>query len=423
MPPLRLIEHRSGLPFQPSLATLLIAATLMPVLCAGCSGPELRPSREEADSSTSEAARQAEREGKLVQAVKEAESLGEGDQNFKQRLHMLARFYTQEGKYSEAETSYKRLIAILQRNPAGKDEQLPVALYDLGEILRLQARLGEAEPVLKRALDNTERLAGKDSPAAAMCRANLARLYSQEKRYADAEQMLREVVRIVEKSQGPEGRLRIEYLTTLSQVCDEQGKSAEAEALLKSALATAEKTLGPLDVDLARCLICLGEHYRKLGKLNEAEPIFERALQVLDRSEEPRNSQIASTLDRLAKIDLARGDWHRAEVVLGDALEKARSGGSEDSLVIFDIMLDLSTAYARAGKYADARSCLEQALRTGERVLGDKSAELATALEQYSQLLRKMNCPAEATKIEKRLQSMRREKPGLPASHLFTRIN
>jgi len=63
--------------------------------------------------------------------------------------------------------------------------------------------------------------------------------------------------------------------------------------------------------------------------------------------------------------------------------------------------------YYRQGKYAEAEPLFRRSLTINEKALGPKHPHVATGLEHYAVLLRKMNREAKAAKLEVRAIAIR----------------
>ena len=67
----------------------------------------------------------------------------------------------------------------------------------------------------------------------------------------------------------------------------------------------------------------------------------------------------------------------------------------------------LGALYREQGKYAQAEPLYRRALAIQEKALGPEHPQVATVLENYADLLRKMKRDAEADKMEARAQAIR----------------
>jgi len=92
-------------------------------------------------------------EAQLLQTLKAAESLGQGNPLLLSSLYSLAMFYREQGEFHKAETQYKRALA-LKENLNGPDHSdLVIILKNYAALLRDANRQNEADSVLARAKD------------------------------------------------------------------------------------------------------------------------------------------------------------------------------------------------------------------------------------------------------------------------------
>ena len=78
-------------------------------------------------------------------------SFGENDPRYAAALGALAKVHVAQGRYSDAEVLYKRMLAIRADSPGTDLADLARALADLAEVYRGKGRVTEAEELAKRA--------------------------------------------------------------------------------------------------------------------------------------------------------------------------------------------------------------------------------------------------------------------------------
>jgi len=196
----------------------------------------------------------------------------------------IAELYQVQGKYSKAESLYKRALAIDEKS-LGKDH--PDVARDLNNLALLyyaEGRYAEAAPLFKRALMIMEKAFGPDHPQVATLLNNQAELYRIQSRYAEAEPLYKRALAIDEKSLGKDHPDVARDLNNLALLCYTQGRYAEAEPLYVRALPIMEKAFGPDHPKVATLLNNQAELYRAEGRYAEAEPLHKRVLTIGERS-------------------------------------------------------------------------------------------------------------------------------------------
>jgi tetratricopeptide (TPR) repeat protein len=102
-------------------------------------------------------------------------------------LRKLGILYRKQGRYSESEALFKRILTVQEKSLDSWHSNLGSTLNDLAFIYLLQGRYSEAEPLCMRALSICEEQLGENHPETGNRLNNLALLYASTGRYAEAE--------------------------------------------------------------------------------------------------------------------------------------------------------------------------------------------------------------------------------------------
>src|SRR5262249_11983915 len=148
-------------------------------------------------------------------------------------------------------------------------------------IFRLQGKGSEAEQVYLRIVQITGQAVGEDNPEYARALSNLGTLQAERMRYEDAEKHLRQARTILMSTAEKKYSSYIVGVTTnLADICREQNRYSEAQALYEEALLAAERTNDKL---LATVLDKFAMSTADQGRYAEAEGLMKRALAVRER--------------------------------------------------------------------------------------------------------------------------------------------
>ena len=152
----------------------------------------------------------------------------------------LANVYEDVGKYAEAETYYKRALAINEEKLGRKHPTLAMPLNNLANVYAQQGKYAEAEKSYNRALAIYQETLGRDHSKVAAALDNLAHVNVLQGKHDKAESFSKRGLTIYENSLGKDHPSVAGSFMNLANVCEAQGRLAEAEALYTRALVIME---------------------------------------------------------------------------------------------------------------------------------------------------------------------------------------
>ena len=120
-------------------------------------------------------------------ALKEAERFGEQDPRLAETLNSLASLYYEQGKYSQAESLYRRSLGLVEEVWGEGHPNVAVSLENIALLYLVQGRYSEAEPLFQRSLTIREKVMGAEHPTVAETLNKLALVYHRQERYSEAE--------------------------------------------------------------------------------------------------------------------------------------------------------------------------------------------------------------------------------------------
>jgi tetratricopeptide (TPR) repeat protein len=182
------------------------------------------------------------------------------DQSVPADLMRLAKQYKDEGKLQESEESYKRAIALLERDPKAIIP-LTHAVDELGEVYHSEHRDSEAENQFLRALSLWEQSAVSLHP---------------------------DIVR------------RLGFPSGLQSLYRDQGRLSELEPIFQRELATLERVMGPEDDGVVPGLMQLVYLYQEEGKNAQAVPLYRRAIAISEKNRAADDPVLISFLTNYA---------------------------------------------------------------------------------------------------------------------------
>jgi tetratricopeptide (TPR) repeat protein len=210
----------------------------------------------------------------------EAQQVTPSDPRIGVALNNLASIYCAEGKYIEAERSYERSLAILERALGPSDPYLAgTVLNNFAQLYVETGQPARAEMLLDHALAIAQGAAGNGMSVAAI-EDNLAAVYIREGLYRDARRLLEDALAICTRLLGPEDARNAPILNNLAAVAFETAEPEQALAYSRRALEILEKRPEQRPADFAKVVSNLGLFYSHNGDNAAAEECFKRALAV-----------------------------------------------------------------------------------------------------------------------------------------------
>ncbi len=234
-------------------------------------------------------------------------------------LNQAGYYLKKRARYAEAESLYRRALAIGEKTLGPNHPEVAIAVNNLAALLKATNRLAEAEPLMRRTLAIWEKGFGPDHPQVATGLNNLALLQQATNRLAEAEPLMRRALEIDQKS-GPDHPSVARDLINLAQLLRVTNRLAEAEPLMRRALAIDEKAYGPDHPDVAIDLNNLALLLEDTNRLSEAEPLRRRAVNIGETSLGPDHPDLAVWVNNLALLLKATNRLDEAEPLYRRAL-------------------------------------------------------------------------------------------------------
>lgn len=328
---------------------------------------------------------QAETLWRRALAIDEA-SFGPGHPNVAMRLNDLAQVLHAANRLPDAEALMLRALAIDEASLGPEDPELAIHLNNMAGLLQTMHRLSEAEPLLRRALAIDEASFGPEHPNVAIRLNNLAGLLQAKDRLSEAEPLSRRALAIDEASLGREHPDVAIRLNNLAQLLQATHRLLEAEPLMRRALAIEESSLGPEHPNIATVLTNLGTLLLAMKRGSEAEPLMRRALAIDEVSLGPQHPSVAEDLSNLAQLLKATSRLPEAEPLMRQALAiDDASLGATHPRVATDLN-NLALLLKANNKLSEAEPLMRRALAIMEASYGVEHRDTRTAAANLSVL-------------------------------------
>lgn len=218
------------------------------------------------------------------------------------------------GRHAEAESFYKRALAIFeQRNQPAID--WAATMKNLCTLNRERANLTQAESLCRKAVAMIQYASG-DSPSSAAAYAELSLIAKARGDLASAQRLIHQAEDLQAGSAEPD-RLPMWTLWAIEgEILNTDNRYSEAEALYRRAFAECSRTLGADNVRCAAPLNGLGLSLASRGATSDAQQALERALRIFERNYGPDHQRVIAVLTNLGTVASSTGDYGRAQKYL-----------------------------------------------------------------------------------------------------------
>lgn len=326
-------------------------------------------------------------------------------------LNNLGLLYRSTGDFSRGE---QFLIEALgkQEQALGQDHiDVAQTQYNLGRLYRAQGAYLKAEPFYRQALRTRESILGHDDPQVAQSYYGLAKLYYSLEQFQQAEELCAKALRIQKQLPEKNDLMIASILDILAKIYTRQHKLDQATETNTRALQIRKDILGEEHPQVAILLNNLVEIYHAQGKYKEAESLIDKTLRIHEQAFGLEHPNMAYSFYNLAENFFLRKNYGKAEFYYKKVLairEKTLGDHPRTALIYFR----LAKYYTDEGSHKEAESLYLKALSIRERAFGFEHLIVASTLEPYADLLRKINREKEACEIDTHIQTIQSRQKG-----------
>lgn len=217
-------------------------------------------------------------------------------------LNKSGMFFRQRAEWANAESLYRRALAISEACFGNDNLQLAMVLNNLANLFEYTNRLQEAEQLYVRALAIKEASYGINHPSVATGLNNLANLFVSTNRLADAEKLYVRALAIKEASYGKNHPQVAIALNNLAHLLEQTNRLADAEPLYIRSLAIKEESYSKNHPEVANGLNNLACLFVSTNRFADAEPLYIRALAIKETSYGTNHPEVAIALNNLAAL-------------------------------------------------------------------------------------------------------------------------
>ena len=292
----------------------------------------------------------------------------------------LGRLLAERGKLAQAMPLLERAVAQRGRADTGSGEYA-VALRELGNASAYAGKLPEADSIWRRSLAIEEGLHGRDHPNVGFMLTNLGTVASMRGDLETAERDLRRAVDISAAWFGEHHWLTAGARLPLGQTLVRQNKFAEAVTLLRGMIT--DYTSQPIPTGMVALNLiqnALGNALLGLGDRAGARAAFEAGARDLRATVGPQHMNTLLTEASLAKVYTEEGKLDSAITLLRGIIERgtAAYGNAHPEVAAFRLRLGRNLFLAHRSK--EAIEVISAGLRVLDSAKTGRPTDIATAL-------------------------------------------
>jgi CHAT domain-containing protein/tetratricopeptide (TPR) repeat protein len=221
-----------------------------------------------------------------------------------------------------------------------------------------------------------EKALGPRAPEVARSLLLLAQLNDAAARFGVADGLYLRLRRILDGASGGHELLRAEMLDSQAASQTARGAFREAAQFASDALAIRERILGPHHVHVAASLGTLADLHHENAHVQEARIAADRALDAAARSFRPGDVEFGDFVNRVARSQLAAGNYARAEQLYLETLA-VRERTGPDTLPVAETISNLARVALQANDNVKAERLLTRSIALQEQILGREHPRVA----------------------------------------------
>lgn len=321
-------------------------------------------------------------------------------------LSVLASAYKAIGRYGDADATAVEALDVAEQQHASAAAVAKIKLV-LGSVRSLNGHLTEAEKLL---IEGTSGPAGS-LPSEVIERANAYRnLGSVERqlgKYDQAASADLQALNLLGDREGQAKVIRAEVLNELGILSEARNSWKEAERYVTEAAALMESAFGPGHSNLAPIYSDLGSVYMHARQYGKAESFYKRALAAEMSALPPEHPVIGRDLNNWGTVEFNRGHFDQAEQLFSKATAMLQHTlGSEHADTAL-VEANLADALFMRKQMKPSRDHFTHSLAVLDHCWGQDDPRLLPVLDRFEALLGATAEPAEAEKLDVRMERIR----------------
>jgi tetratricopeptide (TPR) repeat protein len=299
-------------------------------------------------------------------------------------LVILYQFYVDDGRYAEAETICKQILAYDKKIEGESSQEFVDSEIRLAKIYLLRTEFKEAEGILTRLRPVIDRYSTETNITLLK---NLAKVYFKQGRFEEAVAHYQDVLNRQERFLSEDDLEVLDTRHHLAQAYRNQGRHTEAIDLYTKVLASYHVALLDDHLGALQCMIDLAGGYRALAQFSRAAGYYDKAIAGVSTRLSP-DHHIALSARMVRAINLRElGLNEDAEDAFRDIVERfGRILGPFHQDTLRAIM-NFGILYDRTGRPERAEELYRAALAGREKLMGVDNLYTLRTVERLVSLL------------------------------------
>ncbi|MBF0418934.1 MAG: tetratricopeptide repeat protein [Magnetococcales bacterium] len=356
---------------------------------------------------------------------------GPGNVKTAETLDNLAKAVANQNRVDEAQSLAEEALRIREKALGQNNPALITNLDNLTDILLKAGRLDRAEEINQRALDiekqaiATAPVTDKPAPPSAVVEEKKEAKVVSEQQPIAASGGVSNTPPVPGSAAVPAGDLAPVVKETVGSVATDvggaslaglatnyynEGNYPKALELFQRALDQKMASVGENDPSVAVSMNNLASILASLGRYGEAAPLFEKALKIKKDTLPENDLSIATTMKNLSTIYSSQQRWREAEQLQIRALEIVQGQLGMNHPEVATSLNNLARTYEEEGRYGPSESLYTRSLAIYAQASSDNQANALVVMQNYANLLRKMNRSFEAENIETQIRKFNNNK-------------
>ncbi|KAL6541491.1 hypothetical protein OROGR_010977 [Orobanche gracilis] len=320
-----------------------------------------------------------------------------------------AKVLSTSGKATEAIKMYHQVIKILE-SIRGEDKKLIVPLCALGNLLVREGKNSDAERTFSRVLNISIGTYGEKDGRVALAMCSLAKVKCAKGNANEAIDLYKSAIQIIRDSKDMafDGKVVQKMRVDLAELLHVVGRGGEGRAVLEECLSITETSKGKDSPSLVPHLIILATSYSRSKNFAEAERLLRLSLQIMMKTVAPDDPSITFPMLHLAVTLYNLHRDEEAERLAMDVLCIREKAFGKESLPVGEALDCLVSIQKRLEKdESEVLKLLKRVLRIQEKAFGNDSGEVIETLKKIVHYLDKMGMKDEKYPLQRRLSILR----------------